>query len=108
MGMRPGSPFRAFVLARFLKEKFMTKLLVVETSPRGEHSVSRNMTRRFVEDWRHAHANGEVVERDLAQTGLAFVDAAWLQAYFTPPPQQTYAMKGALALSEELVTELVA
>lgn len=88
----------------------MTQLLVVETSPRGEHSVSRNMTRRFVEEWRsvHANANGEVIERDLAKTPLAFVDAAWLQAYFTPPPQQTDAMKDALALSDQLVAELVA
>lgn len=29
----------------------MTKLLVVETSPLGDHSISRNMTRRFVTEW---------------------------------------------------------
>ncbi|MBX3657376.1 MAG: NAD(P)H-dependent oxidoreductase [Ramlibacter sp.] len=86
----------------------MPQLLVVETSPRGEQSVSRHMTRRFVDRWRTAHPGGEVRIRDLAQTELAFVTAPWLQAYFTPPGQHTSAMKEALHLSDTLVAELLA
>lgn len=85
----------------------MTQLLVIETSPRGERSVSRHMTRRFVHAWRSAHAGAEVVERDLMETGLPFVTAPWLEAYFTPPAQQSAAMKEALRLSDELVAELL-
>ncbi|EPX59170.1 FMN-dependent NADH-azoreductase [Cystobacter fuscus DSM 2262] len=86
----------------------MSKLLVVETSPRGTHSISRNMTRRFIADWRAAHPGGEVVERDLMETQLPFVTAPWLHAYFTPPEQHSLAMKEALQLSDELVAELLA
>ena len=86
----------------------MTKLLVVETSPRGNHSISRNMTRRFVAEWRAAHPGGEVVERDLMQTELPFVTAPWLQAYFTPAEQHSPEMKKALRLSNELVGEILA
>lgn len=86
----------------------MTKLLVVETSPRGDASISRNMTRRFVAQWQAAHPGGEIVKRDLAETDLAFVTAPWLQAYFTPPEQQSAAMKEELGLSDELVAELLA
>lgn len=86
----------------------MTKLLVIETSPRGKHSVSRNMTRRFVGDWMAAHPGGEIVERDLMEAGLRFVDAAWLQAYFTPPDQHSPEMARVLQLSDELVAELLA
>lgn len=86
----------------------MTKLLVVETSPRGDSSISRNMTRRFVAQWQAAHPGGEIVERDLAKTDLAFVTAPWLQAYFTQPEQHSFAMKEALRLSDELVAELLA
>lgn len=86
----------------------MTRLLVVETSPRGDSSVSRNITRRFVTAWRAAHADGEVVERDLVETDLEFVTAPWLNAYFTPPDQHTPEMQQALALSDELVAELLA
>ena len=86
----------------------MTKLLVVETSPRGEYSISRHMTHRFVAEWRAANPSGEVVERDLMETRLPFVTAPWLQAYFTPPQQHSTEMKEALRLSDELVGEILA
>lgn len=86
----------------------MTRLLVVETSPRGDQSVSRNMTRRFVEDWQAAHQDGETIHRDLAAATLPFVTAPWLQAYFTPPEHQSREMKDALRLSDALVAEVLA
>ena len=86
----------------------MSKLLVVETSPRGDHSISRHLTRRFIADWSHAHPGGEVVLRDLLQTDLPFVNAPWLQAYFTPPQQHSPEMKAVLQLSDTLVAELLA
>jgi FMN-dependent NADH-azoreductase len=85
----------------------MTKLLVIETSPRGVQSISRNMTRRFVEDWRVAHLDGKVIERDLMETKLEFVNAPWLQAYFTPPEQHSSEMTDVLRLSDELVAEVL-
>jgi FMN-dependent NADH-azoreductase len=85
----------------------MTKLLVVETSPRGDHSISRTMTRRFVARWQAAHPDGEVVDRDLMETDLPFVTAPWLQAYFTPAEQHSAEMKEALGLSDELVGEIL-
>ncbi len=86
----------------------MTRLLNIETSPRGGSSISRNMTRRFVADWRAAHPNGEVVDRDLMETGLQFVTAPWLEAYFTPAEHHSHKMKDALRLSDALVAELLA
>jgi len=86
----------------------MTKLLVIETSPRGDYSISRNMTSRFVAEWRAAHPSGEVVIRDLMATELPFVTAPWLQAYFTPSEQHSPDMKNALRLSDLLVGELLA
>jgi FMN-dependent NADH-azoreductase len=85
----------------------MTKLLVVETSPRGHHSISRNMTRRFVAEWQARHPGGVVVDRDLAETDLPFVNAPWLAAYFTPPEQHSPEMMEALRVSDELVAELL-
>lgn len=86
----------------------MTQLLVVETSPRGDLSVSRNMTHRFVQEWQAVHADGKVIKRDLMQAGLQFTNASWLQAYFTPPAQHTAAMADVLKLSDELVAEVLA
>ena len=86
----------------------MNKLLVVQTSPRGENSISRHMTRCFVQAWQAARPRGEVVHRDLVETKLPFVTGPWLQAYFTPPAQQSVEMKEELRLSDELVAELLA
>lgn len=86
----------------------MPTLLLVETSPRGDRSISRHMTRRFVADWRAAHPDGRIIERDLAATALDFVTGPWLQAYFTPAEQHSPEMKAMLALSDELVAELLA
>ena len=86
----------------------MTKLLVVETSPRGDHSISRGLTRRFVAEWKAVHPKGEVVDRDLMETDLQFISAPWLQAYFTPAEQHSSEMKQELRLSNELVAELLA
>jgi FMN-dependent NADH-azoreductase len=86
----------------------ITKLLVVETSPRGDHSVSRGLTRRFVAAWGAVHPEGEVINRDLMETDLKFIGAPWLQAYFTPPEQHSPDMQAELRLSDELVAELLA
>lgn len=86
----------------------MTTLLVVETSPRGDHSISRNMTRRFVANWQASHPDSQVIDRDLMQTDLPFVTAPWLQAYFISAEQHSQEMKEALRLSDELVAEILA
>jgi FMN-dependent NADH-azoreductase len=86
----------------------MPTLLVVESSPRGEQSMSRGLTRMFVERWIQNHPDGRVVERDLMKSDLPFVTLPWLGAYFTPPEQQTAEMKDILRLSDELVGELLA
>ena len=86
----------------------MPRLLVVQTSPRGDSSISRNLTHRFVAEWMKSHPDGRVVDRDLMETNLPFVHAPWLQAYFTPPEQHSPQMKETLRLSDELVAELLA
>ena len=85
----------------------MRTLLVVEASPRGEHSLSRGLTHRFVEAWKHRHPDGRVIERDLVTTELPYVTLPWLGAYFTPPDQHTPSMTELLRLSDQLVGELL-
>ena len=89
----------------------MTKpptLLVVEASPRGEYSISRNLTKIFVQQWKTAHPGTYIVERDLAKIDLPYVNLPWLGASLTPVEQHTPEMKDVLRVSDELVTELLA
>ncbi len=86
----------------------MATLLVVETSPRGEGSISRNMTQSFLKRWKTANPSGEVIERDLVKTDLQFITEHWLEAYFTPADLHTSEMKERLQLSDKLIDELQA
>ena len=86
----------------------MSTLLVVESSPRGTYSISRNLTATFVEHWKAAHPGGRVARRDLMQTRLPFVDLPWLGASLTPIEKHSPEMKQVLQLSDELVAELLA
>ena len=86
----------------------MPNLLAIETSPRGDHSVSRNLTAHFVDKWKGAHPGSTVTERDLRTTELPFVDLPWIAGAYTPEEQHSPEMKTALAVSNELIAELKA
>ena len=86
----------------------MPKLLVVEASPRGDYSISRNLAKTFVEQWKISHPDGEIVERDLAKVDLPYVNLPWLGASLTPAEKHTPEMKEVLRVSDELVAELLA
>jgi len=86
----------------------MTKLLLVEASPRGEHSISRNLAKAFVAQWRAAHPDAEVIERDLAKMNLPYMNLPWMGASLTPAEKHTPEMKDVLRVSNELVAELLA
>lgn len=85
----------------------MPTLLVIESSPRGSHSVSRGLTAMFVAQWLKKNPEGRVVERDLMESNLPFVTMPWLGAYFAPPEQHTSETKDILRLSNELVEEIL-
>ena len=86
----------------------MTKLLLVEASPRGEHSISRNLAKAFVAQRRAAHPDAEVIERDLAKMNLPYMNLPWMGASLTPAEKHTPEMKDVLRVSNELVAELLA
>ena len=86
----------------------MSKLLVVEASPRNESSISRNLATKFVAEWKAAYPGGEVVERDLARIDLPYMNLPWLGASLTPTEAHTPEMKEVLTVSNQLVDELLA
>jgi FMN-dependent NADH-azoreductase len=82
------------------------KLLRIDSSAR-RHSVSRHLTARFVEAWQKEHPDGTVVTRDLATTVLPHITDEWVQAIHSDPASLTVEQKQVLAISDELVEELV-
>ena len=85
----------------------MSTLLHISVSPRGTDSISRQLGDAAVEAWKAKNPGGRVTERDLAKTPLTFVDVDWIAGAFSPPEYHTENHKKALALSNELVSELL-
>ena len=85
----------------------MPTLLHIDSSPMGESSISRQLTREFAERWRIANPRGQVISRDLAATAIPVIDAAWVAANYTPRESRTARQHEILALSTELTRELL-
>jgi FMN-dependent NADH-azoreductase len=84
----------------------MPTLLVVNSSPFLETSVSRGLTTEYVENWKKANPSGKVITRDLAASNLKTIDAAWVGAAYTPKDARAAEQNEALALSDTLLAEL--
>lgn len=84
----------------------MSTLLHINVSPRGSYSISRRLSDAAVEEWKKRNPGGRVIERDLAKTKLTFVDLDWIAGAYTPPEKHNEDHKKALALSDELISEL--
>jgi FMN-dependent NADH-azoreductase len=87
-------------------EKFaMATLLHLDSSPLAT-SVSRELTREFVENWKAAHPASQVIYRDLAANPPKPVDQAWIYAAFTPVEKRQPEQKALLAYLDESIAEL--
>ncbi len=83
----------------------MATLLQIDSSPLAS-SVSRELTREFVSNWKIAHPSGQVIVRDLAANPPKPVDQAWIYAAHTPAEARQPEQKALLAYSEECIAEL--
>jgi FMN-dependent NADH-azoreductase len=86
----------------------MPTLLHLDVSPRGDFSISRQLSRAGVAAWKSKNPTGKVIERDLTKTEMTFVDLEWIMGAFSPPDQMTDQHKSALAISDTLIAELLA
>ena len=86
----------------------MSTLLHLDASPRGDFSISRQLSAAAVAAWKDKHPGGKVIVRDLTKTNLTFVDLNWIIGAFGQPDQLTDEHKSALALSDTLISELLA
>ena len=85
----------------------MATLLHIDSSPRGNYSFSRTLSAAAVEAWRSEHPDGKVIVRDLTTTQMTFVDLDWIMGAYTPPEHHQENHKRALALSDEMTSELL-
>jgi FMN-dependent NADH-azoreductase len=83
----------------------MATLLHLNTSPLPS-SVSRELTREFVSNWKASHPSGKVIDRDLAANPPKPLDQAWIYAAFTPEEARQPEQKDLIAYSDQCISEL--
>jgi FMN-dependent NADH-azoreductase len=83
------------------------KLLHIDSSILSDNSVSRQLTRTVVDQWRRAHRDIEVTYRDLAVEAPDHLSAEILGAGFIDAAQHSLLQRDQVALSEVLLEEFL-
>ena len=86
----------------------MATLLSIQSSPRGDYSVSTTLAKQFVAEWQKNNAGGKVISHDTTAEKLPFVDLPWIMGAFTPAEQHSPEAAAAIKVSDDLVDELLA
>ncbi len=86
----------------------MAHLLRIDSSPRGDRSVSRSLTQEFVTEWQAKHPQGQITYRDLGHHPVPFVTEAMIAAAFSDPDTHTPEQAEAIQVSNHLVDEFLA
>ena len=84
----------------------MTTLLHIDASPRGNRSVSRKLSKAFVDEWLAHEPGATIISRDIGHNPPPFITEEWVAAAFTAPDERTAAQHDELRLSDELIDEL--
>jgi FMN-dependent NADH-azoreductase len=84
----------------------MPTLLHIDSRPLYGRSVSRELTAKFVTQWKASHPDGRVVDRDHNATAIPPINAEWVGAVYTPEQARTPQQKALLSLSDSMLAEL--
>jgi FMN-dependent NADH-azoreductase len=84
----------------------MPILLHLDASPRGDRSITRRLTHDFAIAWKHVHPDGKIIYRDLGRNPVPLVTETFIAAVYTPPAERPPELCAALAVSDQLISEL--
>lgn len=83
-------------------------ILHIDSSARRQDSASRELGRRFIDQWKTHHPEDRVVARDLAADPVPHLDETLLAALFSPTESRTPEMAEAAERADGLIEELLA
>ncbi|PSB10089.1 FMN-dependent NADH-azoreductase [Pleurocapsa sp. CCALA 161] len=86
----------------------MTCILHLDSSPRGDRSLSRGLTSEFNRTWQQTYPEDKIIYRDLGHNPVPFVDESWIAAAFSQAGQLTPELKSAIEISDRLIDEFLA
>lgn len=86
----------------------MKNLLIINASPRGERSVTRNLTKLFVTNWMEANPDHTICHREVGREPIPHVSELWISAAFKPADLRTEEEINVLKTSDKYIAELKA
>lgn len=86
----------------------MTTILQIDASARVSRSLSRQLSRRFVEAWTAERPDDRIIRRDVGANPPPAISEAWIAAVFTAEAERTDEQRALVALSDEMIAELAA
>ena len=85
----------------------MAHILHLDASPRDERSISRQLSREFIEGWRQLHPTDSMVYRDVGRDPVPHVTEAWVVGAFTALDIRPADAQAAMRLSDVLIDEFL-
>jgi FMN-dependent NADH-azoreductase len=84
----------------------MTTILHIDASARGERSLTRRLSKTFVDAWVERKPSTKVIVRDIGRNPPPITTESWIGAVFTPAEELTPEQRAEIRLSDELINEL--
>ncbi len=84
----------------------MSDLLHIEVSPMGERSISRSISKEFLDTFKAKQPNAVIITRDLDQDPIPHLDGETLMAGFTPEESRSATMQAKHEYRNSLVNEV--
>jgi FMN-dependent NADH-azoreductase len=86
----------------------MKNILLVQSSPRGNESLSQQAAHSILDDLQSRHPEAKVVVRDLAENPPPHVGRHFIAGLHAPPEQLSREQSAAVAFSDSLIAEVSA
>ena len=84
----------------------MITILRIDVSARKERSLTRELSRHFIDEWLKQRPSDKIVQRDIGLNPPPAVSEDWIDAAFTPDEERTQTQQAALQLSDTLIDEI--
>ncbi len=84
----------------------MITILRIDVSARKERSLTRGLSRHFIDEWLKQRPSDKIVQRDIGLNPPPAVSEDWIGAAFTPEEKRTKAQQATLQLSDTLIDEI--
>jgi FMN-dependent NADH-azoreductase len=94
--------------ANLNEERVMAKVLHIDSSSRSATSVTRILSKQFIDSWLQAHPADTVSYRDLVQEGMPYINEIAIAAMYTPEAGRTPEQREAYAGISKYVDEFAA